>query len=395
MRVSGWICIGLFALGMLIQALLGSIDNAFMTYPWGVIMGVAYIYVLILVWFGRKKAGMSALWNERACVVSLTSVLAMCLVFGLIRQESAEVVSWPGFSDMQRNWSFNLLLLNFCSLIGLRLLENCSKLLKDWSWRQVCDTASHLGLFVLLLVGIFGSADKFRISASMVHDPLWWLAGAALWLMLAVGALIVLTSRFDMLRVKRGKLPVGVVALLVFAAVAFVFVPSFRRSSEIPALQSSWFVPHVCAYICAYTLMALASLLAIWLWCTEKRRYSSSRCVGNDTESASNMGFYGVGAGMRALEELIRLGWGFLTMGLAMGALWAKEAWGDYWMWDPKETWALVTWFAYLLILYLRGRKDSYTLYALTLFAFLLLQMCWYGINYLPAAQGASVHLYR
>ena len=78
-----------------------------------------------------------------------------------------------------------------------------------------------------------------------------------------------------------------------------------------------------------------------------------------------------------------------------MGALWAKEAWGDYWTWDPKETWAFATWLSYLLYLHLRpANRDANTLFALLVFSFILLQMCWWGINFLPSAKGASIHVY-
>ena len=94
-------------------------------------------------------------------------------------------------------------------------------------------------------------------------------------------------------------------------------------------------------------------------------------------------------------DNLVRIGWAFLTLGMIMGALWAKQAWGDYWTWDPKETWAAATWLSYLLYLHLRPRpRDNNIAFSLLVFSFLLLQMCWYGINYLPSAQGASVHVY-
>ena len=85
-----------------------------------------------------------------------------------------------------------------------------------------------------------------------------------------------------------------------------------------------------------------------------------------------------------------------MTFGMLFGALWAKEAWGHYWSWDPKETWAAITWFAYLVYIHYRLLPSSRQKVALTLLivCFLLLQMCWWGINYLPSAQGASVHTY-
>ena len=95
-------------------------------------------------------------------------------------------------------------------------------------------------------------------------------------------------------------------------------------------------------------------------------------------------------------DNLVYVGLSFMTLGMLMGALWAKEAWGHYWAWDPKETWAAATWMAYLAYVHFRRARPGSikpALYML-LACFVLLQMCWWGINYLPAAQGASVHTY-
>ena len=96
------------------------------------------------------------------------------------------------------------------------------------------------------------------------------------------------------------------------------------------------------------------------------------------------------------MDDLVYVGLAFLTIGMLFGALWAKEAWGHYWSWDPKETWAAITWFAYLVYIHYRRltkHRPRLALWALII-AFLLLQMCWWGINYLPSAQGSSVHTY-
>lgn len=96
-----------------------------------------------------------------------------------------------------------------------------------------------------------------------------------------------------------------------------------------------------------------------------------------------------------ACDTLVRIGWGFLTLGIVMGALWAKQAWGDFWTWDPKETWAAATWASYLLYLHARpSLKDDRYGFALLIFSFILLQICWWGVNYLPSAKGFSVHTY-
>ena len=155
-----------------------------------------------------------------------------------------------------------------------------------------------------------------------------------------------------------------------------VLKPEIHDQTSMPALQSVWFVPHVIVYMFAYAMMGAVALFALYLWLRRPSRRPSDEEMG-------------------LCDNLIRIGWAFLSMGMIMGALWAKEAWGDFWTWDPKETWAAATWLSYLLYLHIRGHvKDQNTLFALLIFSFLLLQMCWYGINYLPSAQGASIHVY-
>ena len=94
---------------------------------------------------------------------------------------------------------------------------------------------------------------------------------------------------------------------------------------------------------------------------------------------------------------LVYIGWAFLSLGMLTGALWAKDAWGHYWAWDPKETWAAATWLAYLTYIHYRLRKkcDLEVAMWILIVNFALLQMCWWGINYLPSAQGTSVHTYN
>ena len=94
-------------------------------------------------------------------------------------------------------------------------------------------------------------------------------------------------------------------------------------------------------------------------------------------------------------DTLVYIGTAFLTFGMLSGSIWAKEAWGHFWNWDPKETWALVTWLMYLLYIHLRiyRRGSDRLLSILLIFAFACLQMCWWGINFLPSAQD-SVHVY-
>ena len=155
-----------------------------------------------------------------------------------------------------------------------------------------------------------------------------------------------------------------------------LFKPEIHSKTLMPALQSVWFVPHVIVYMFSYAMMGAATLFSAYLW------FRKPPAEATDEE-------------MSVSDGLVRIGWAFLTLGMTMGALWAKEAWGDYWTWDPKETWAFATWISYLLYLHLRpSYKNRQVLFFWLSFSFVLLQMCWWGINFLPSAQGTSVHTY-
>ena len=144
------------------------------------------------------------------------------------------------------------------------------------------------------------------------------------------------------------------------------------------ALQSPWFAPHVIVYMFSYAMLGAAALIAIYLLIRARKK--------------------GIDEGMMSLcDNLVYVGMAFLTIGMLFGALWAKEAWGHYWNWDPKETWAAATWLGYLIYIHYRLRHHLRYSAALGLlvFSFLLLQVCWIGVNYLPSARGYSVHTYN
>lgn len=147
--------------------------------------------------------------------------------------------------------------------------------------------------------------------------------------------------------------------------------PEIHDQTLMPALQSIWFIPHVAVYMFSYALLGCATLIALyWIF---------------NSEDLSP-----------AIRQLVYGGIAFFTIGMFTGALWAKEAWGEYWSWDAKEAWAAVTWMLYLLYIHCCDafRDKKLLLIAILFIAFLSLQMCWYGVNYLPTAS-ESVHIYN
>ena len=156
-----------------------------------------------------------------------------------------------------------------------------------------------------------------------------------------------------------------------------LFRPEIHSKTLMPALQSPWFAPHVIVYMMAYALLGAAVVMSVYLLFCKKE-------AGTDRE-------------MEITDNLVYVGLSFMTLGMLMGAIWAKEAWGHYWAWDPKETWAAITWLSYLVYIHYRlyrPRSIRPSLW-LIIIAFCLLHMCWWGINYLPSAQGMSVHTYN
>jgi cytochrome c-type biogenesis protein CcsB len=153
----------------------------------------------------------------------------------------------------------------------------------------------------------------------------------------------------------------------------------------IPALQSNWLLMHVSIMILSYAALLIGSILAI----TYIVIISSSNEI-NWLNGSNTKNF---------LEELdslsyriLAFGFPMLTLGILSGAVWANEAWGSYWSWDPKETWALITWLVFAFYLHTRlqygweGKKSSYV----ATFGFFIVWICYLGVNLL----GKGLHSY-
>ena len=121
-------------------------------------------------------------------------------------------------------------------------------------------------------------------------------------------------------------------------AVVFIGVnllkPEIHSKTLMPALQSPWFAPHVIVYMFAYAVLGAATVMALYLLFFKKSAVSDQE--------------YDI------TDNLVYVGLAFMTFGMLFGALWAKEAWGHYWSWDPKETWAAITWLSSLVYIHYR-----------------------------------------
>ena len=228
-----------------------------------------------------------------------------------------------------------------------------------------------------------GSMSQYSI-LELISDPWLPLVYTGIYMMLAGALLMMLRAIPWRQSVQQArKHPKTLLLLCAVIAVSFFcvhhFMPILHSNTLVPALQSPWFKPHIITYMLAYTLMASAAVIAL---------FQLVRGIGKDPSPLTSH--------FSPLTSIVFVGISLITIGMLFGALWAKEAWGHYWSWDPKETWALITWFAYLVYVHYRQiptHRPRLALWVL-LISFVLLQMCWWGIKYLPAAKGSSVHVY-
>lgn len=232
---------------------------------------------------------------------------------------------------------------------------------KERSMAAMLLTGLGVAVMALFIVGLWMTLDR---------PPLRTMGETRLW----YSFFLLLAGLFTYSRWRYRWIMLFATVLATVFMVINILKPEIHDQTLMPALQSPWFVPHVSVYMFSYALFGCATLLTI---------------VAMVRPAVDVDG---------AIERLIYAGMAFLTFGMLTGALWAKDAWGAYWSWDAKEAWAAVTWSLYLVAMHLAPsvmRHRSRTLYHITLIlAFLALQMCWYGVNYLPSAQ-TSIHTYN
>ncbi|MEL6138126.1 MAG: c-type cytochrome biogenesis protein CcsB [Cyanobacteria bacterium J06628_6] len=216
------------------------------------------------------------------------------------------------------------------------------------------------------------------------------------------------------------------------AAFAALTLPGEMQVSEplVPALKSNWLMMHVSVMLLSYSSLMVGSVVAIAFLIVTRgqpvelkgssvgtgsfrnRRYELKRAEAPEPVAVS-----AGGGGTAVLEKaapvkpalslqrltladtldnisyrIIGLGFPLLTIGIIAGAVWANEAWGSYWSWDPKETWALITWLVFAAYLHARitkgwqGRRPA----LLAASGFVVVWICYLGVNLL----GKGLHSY-
>jgi len=147
------------------------------------------------------------------------------------------------------------------------------------------------------------------------------------------------------------------------------FAPGIDSTIQplIPALKSNWLAIHVMTCFLGYAAFVVGSLLGIGYLMKRKQDSSDAAPIGN------------------MAYQCIAIGFILFTFGILTGAVWAYAAWGRYWGWDPKETWALITWLAYAATLHVRLRDGGINpkVVGMALFGLACILFTYFGVNYL------------
>ena len=445
---------GLIFAGLMLQLSVGPVLwDAFAWPANGLVLSSFFVMLTAMVYLRKKVYAFQWMTTYQAAIPAMVYAVVLTIIMGVTRQQ----VNGTWLNNMLSFWPFVLIYVYLTVILGLTIHRRLRRLFRGQGTMKhdIPFMLNHLGLFIALTTATLGSADIQRVKMiTAIGEPEWrameqsgaikemeiaielkkfimetydngapkrfaseiqiltksgknietivevnkpyevdgwkiyqygydtqmgaqsqisilelvsdpWLPWVytGFYMMLAGAALMTLEVLWRRLRNATSKALGVYFGLFVIASLfAYFFFDSYNTKTLVPALQSPWFAPHVFVYIFAYTLLGIAVIIAWW----------------------------------KLADDLVYVSLAFLTIGMLFGALWAKEAWGHYWSWDPKETWAAITWIAYLVYIHYRQiplHRERLALWMLII-SFVLLQMCWWGINYLPSAQGSSVHTY-
>ena len=203
------------------------------------------------------------------------------------------------------------------------------------------------------------------------------------------------------------------VALLISGFANLTLSPEMQKSSPlVPALQSNWLMLHVSMMLLSYATLIMGSLFCILFLVISRSQDVDLKTVDQSSgplynimvdyyetqllSPSSKISELGKLKLLQSLDNwsyrIIGLGFPFLTIGIISGGVWANEAWGSYWSWDPKETWALITWLVFATYLHARitkgweGKKTA----ILGGLGFFVIWICYLGVNFL----GKGLHSY-
>lgn len=215
---------------------------------------------------------------------------------------------------------FVAILLHFAGMVFKR--EPVSK--AGW-WAFLAGTACATAYLVVrgVLAGRLPLSNQFEFATAFA----WGIAVM----------LIVLHSRFQ------AQWAVAIAMPAVFLVMSYAALQPKEITELMPALKSAWFGLHIGAAVFSYAAFVLAGCAGL--------RYLLLVKKGEEEGKLRSIDYLAY--------RLIALGFLLLTVVILSGCIWAEQAWSAFWTWDPKETWALITWILYAIYLHLRLRMKK------------------------------------
>ena len=197
-----------------------------------------------------------------------------------------------------------------------------------------------------------------------------------------------------------GELTFSIVNLLTSPCALFIYtaatwlLPNEMHEIRplVPALKSNWLLMHVRIILLSYAALLIGSLfsiayLASLSFIEGQRKSESKEKTEENKEISTHIQNIESSELLEKFDQLsaqsLSFAFPMLTLGILSGAVWANDAWGSYWSWDPKETWALITWFIYAAYLHTRiskgwrGKRSAY----LATFGGISVWICYLGVN--------------
>jgi cytochrome c-type biogenesis protein CcsB len=273
--------------------------------------------------------------------------------------------------------------IGYLSLGGLLLLLSFAFIFREGRWIRWLIRLVGIAVLIVFHYQMLGMGMRWRIGGYAPWSNSYETMVYAAWATVFAGLMFVRRS------------PVTFALATVFAGV-ILFVSSLswmdpQINPLVPVLKSPWLMFHVAIIMSAYGFFGISFLigltsLGVMSVCSRERL--CSRYADSLRE-------------LRMINEIsLIVGLLLMTIGTFMGAVWANESWGRYWGWDPKETWALITILAYVLVthLHLIGKwNDLWRFNLCAVFAFASVLMTYFGVNYFLSglhAYGQNDELY-
>lgn len=248
------------------------------------------------------------------------------------------------------------------------------------AWIFSKDQLNRVAMWIALL-GMAGNIAGFALRwgesyrLGIGHVPLSNLYESLVFFALVIAALYLFVER------KYGHRTIGAFVMpLAFLSMAYASLSpnvSERIQPLLPALKSNWLIAHVMTCFIGYAAFAIAFGLSLMHLIKPTKGGNPINLLSRIPDS-------------HILDELthqmVLFGFLFLSAGIFTGAVWANSAWGRYWGWDPKETWSLITWFIYAILLHARfmrgwqGRRIA----VLSVVGFAAVLFTYFGVNLLP-----------